>query len=417
VIGIYLLEFDWMPTEEEKRGRGELLKQFILSRIEEKGAIPFSQFMEWCLYHPQYGYYPSEGLRIGKEGDYYTSPCVHPLFGGMVAKQLSQMAEILGKVNFDVVEMGGGRGFLCQDILNWAKKKAPDFFNKLRYHLLETSPSLLKEQKERLRPYEEEGKINWMDPIIFEKEKDQIRGCILSNELVDAFPVHQVAFDHGKLKEVYVTQHNGQLKEVMDEPSDPAILSYFESMGIRLQEGQRAEVNLRALDWMEKVGRFLEKGFVLTVDYGYLAEELYASYRRSGTLLCYYRHQTSQNPYEHLGEQDITSHVNFTDLINKGEEVGLRFAGLVPQYRFLIALGILQEMDSLGQDLSELDGLKMRLSLMHLIEPEAGMGEMFKVLIQRKGIDGPLLEGLRDLNSIPWPTPSLNMSPPLETVS
>ena len=136
-----------MPTEEEKRGRGELLKQFILSRIEEKGAIPFSQFMEWCLYHPQYGYYPSEGLRIGKEGDYYTSPCVHPLFGGMVAKQLSQMAEILGKVNFDVVEMGGGRGFLCQDILNWAKKKTPNFFNRLRYYLLETSPSFLKEQK------------------------------------------------------------------------------------------------------------------------------------------------------------------------------------------------------------------------------------------------------------------------------
>ena len=398
--------------EEEKRGRGELLKQFILSWIAEKGAVPFSQFMEWCLYHPEYGYYPSEDLRIGKEGDYYTSPCVHPLFGGMVAKQLSQMAEILGEGNFDVVEMGGGRGFLCQDILNWAKKKTPDFFNRLRYYLLETSPSLLKEQKERLRPYEEEGKIDWMDPIIFEKEKDRIRGCILSNELVDAFPVHQVVFDHGKLKEVYVTRHDGQLKEVMDEPSDPALLSYFESMGIRLQEGQRAEVNLRALDWMEKVGRFLEKGFVLTVDYGYLAEELYAPHRRSGTLLCYYRHQASQNPYEHLGEQDITSHVNFTDLIKKGEGVGLRFAGLVPQCRFLIALGILQEMDSLGQDLSELDGLKMRLSLMHLIEPEAGMGEMFKVLIQRKGIDGPLLEGLRDLNSIPWPTPSLNIFPP-----
>ena len=399
--------------EEEKRSRSEELKQFILSQIKEKDPIPFSQFMEWCLYHPEYGYYQSEGLRIGKEGDYYTSPCVHPLFGGMVAKQLSKMAEILGEGNFDVVEMGGGRGFLCQDILNWAKKKTPDFFNRLRYYLLETSPSLLKEQKERLRPYEEEGKIDWMDPIIFEKEKDQIRGCILSNELVDAFPVHQVVFDHGKLKEIYVTRHDGQLKEVMDEPSDPALLSYFESMDIRLQEGQRAEVNLRALDWMEKVGRFLEKGFVLTVDYGYLAEELYAPHRRSGTLLCYYRHQASQNPYEHLGEQDITSHVNFTDLIKKGEEVGLRFAGLVPQYRFLIALGILQEMDSLGQDLSELDGLKMRLSLMHLIEPEAGMGEMFKVLIQRKGIDGPLLEGLRDLNSIPWPTPSLNISPPL----
>ncbi|MDP3017533.1 MAG: class I SAM-dependent methyltransferase, partial [Deltaproteobacteria bacterium] len=310
------------------------------------------------------------------------------------------------------VEMGGGRGFLCQDILNWSQKNRPHFYQCLKCHLIETSSFLLKEQKERLSNFEKEGKVFWMNPETFEEGKKQVTGCFLSNELVDAFPVHQVVFDHGKLKEIYVTRHDGQLKEVMDEPSDPALLSHFESMGIRLQEGQRAEVNLRALDWMEKVGRFLEKGFVLTVDYGYLAEELYAPYRRSGTLLCYYRHQTSQNPYEHLGEQDITSHVNFTDIIKKGEEVGLRFAGLVPQYRFLIALGILQEMDSLGQDLSELDGLKMRLSLMHLIEPEAGMGEMFKVLIQRKGIDGPLLEGLRDLNSIPWPTPSLNISPP-----
>ena len=133
--------------EEEKRSRNEELKQFILSQIKEKGPIPFSQFMEWCLYHPQYGYYQSEGLRIGKEGDYYTSPCVHPLFGGMVAKQLSQMAEILGRENFDVVEMGGGRGFLCQDILNWTQKNRPHFYRSLKYHLIETSSFLLKEQK------------------------------------------------------------------------------------------------------------------------------------------------------------------------------------------------------------------------------------------------------------------------------
>ena len=399
--------------EKEKGNREGELRRLILSQIEKKGSIPFSQFMEGCLYHPQYGYYQSEGSRIGKDGDYYTSACVHPLFGGMIAKQLSQMAEILGGGNFDIVEIGGGRGFLCKDILDWAKQRAPHFFNGLKYYLLETSHPFLKEQRERLRPYEEEGKIGWMDPETFEKGKGRITGCILSNELVDAFPFHQVVFDNGKLKEIYVTQHKGQLKEVMDEPSDSRLVSYFESMGITLQEGQRAEVNLRALDWMEKVGRFLEKGFVLTIDYGYLAGELYAPHRRHGTSLCYYRHQTSDNPYEHLGEQDITSHVNFTGLIKKGEEAGLRFTGLVSQYRFLIALGILQEMEFLNQEASELDGLKLRLSLMHLIEPEAGMGEIFKVLIQHKGIGEPLLDGLRDLNSIPWPTPSLNISPPL----
>jgi SAM-dependent MidA family methyltransferase len=168
-------------------------------------------------------------------------------------------------------------------------------------------------------------------------------------------------------------------------------------MEITLQEGQKAEVNLQALDWMERVGRCLKNGFVLTIDYGCLAEELYAPYRREGTLLCYYQHQTSFNPYERLGEQDITSHVNFTSLIKKGEEVGLHFTGLVSQYRFLIGLGIFQEMESLERGLSEIDGLRLRLSLKHLIEPEAGMGEIFKVLIQHKGIEEPQLDGLKDL--------------------
>ncbi|MBM4279032.1 MAG: hypothetical protein FJ130_14320 [Deltaproteobacteria bacterium] len=398
---------------DEKRGQGELLKQFILSQIEQKGPIPFHQFMEGCLYHPQYGYYQSGGLKIGKEGDYYTSSCVHPLFGGMIAKQLLQMAEILGEDPFEIVEMGGGRGFLCQDILDWAKKKAPHFFSRLKYSLVETSPHFLKEQKERLRPYEEEGKVSWMDSVTFERGKAQITGCILSNELVDAFPVHQVIFENGTLKECYVTQRNGQLKEVVGEPSDSRLIPYFESLNIMLQEGQRAEVNLKALDWMERVGRFLEKGFVLTIDYGYLAEELYAPQRRKGTLLCYHRHQTSENPYQHLGEQDMTSHVNFTALIKKGEEGGLGFTGLVTQYRFLLALGVLQEMESLNQEASELDGLKWRLSLLHLIEPEIGMGEVFKVLIQHKGMAKPVLDGLRDLNSIPWPAHSQNFSPPL----
>jgi SAM-dependent MidA family methyltransferase len=177
-------------------------------------------------------------------------------------------------------------------------------------------------------------------------------------------------------------------------------------MDITLQEGQKAEVNLLALEWMESVARCLQRGFALTIDYGYLAEELYAPDRREGTLLCYFQHEASENPYERLGEQDITSHVNFTSLIRKGEEVGLRFTGLVPQYRFLIGLGILEQMERLGKAISELEGLKMRLSLKHLIEPEMGMGEVFKVLVQHKGVDQPQLDGLRDLGSISWPAQS-----------
>jgi len=389
--------------EEEKRSRGERLRRWILSQIEERGPIPFSQFMEWCLYHPEDGYYRSERMSIGRDGDFYTSPCVHPLFGGLIAKQLSQISERLEGAFFDVVEQGAGKGFLCKDILQWAKQKSPAFYERIRYHLIEPSPPLLKEQEERLAEHQKEGKVFWIDPETFEQGKALIEGCFLSNELVDAFPVHQVIFDRGILKEVYVTQDQGRLKEQMGEFSDSRIASYFQSNDVALQEGQRAEVNLEALDWIEKVARCLKKGFVLTIDYGYLAKELYGPYRKEGTLLCYSQHRTSENPYEKLGEQDITSHINFSSLIQKGEEVGLHLTGLVPQYQFLLALGLLEEMESLAGGMSEVDALRMRLSLKHLIEPEMGMGEVFKVLIQHKGIELPQLDGLRALGSIPGP--------------
>jgi SAM-dependent MidA family methyltransferase len=393
--------------EKEKRGQEKSLRGFILSQIEEKGPIPFSQFMEWCLYHPEDGYYQSEKIRIGKEGDYYTSPCVHPLFGQLVAKQLFQMAEVLGGEGFDVIEMGGGSGFLCQDILNWAKKNASPFYHHLRYHLLETSASFLKEQRRELASHEREGKVFWMTPEELER-KAPFEGCFLSNELIDAFPIHQVILDHQELKEIFVTQRDGQFEERWEKPSDPRIYDYFSSMSVSLREGQKAEVNLQALDWMERVERSLKKGFALTIDYGYLAEEINAPHRFNGTLLCYYQNQASENPYERLGEQDMTTHVNFTSLIQKGEELGLRLTGIVPQYRFLIALGMFQEMESLEKEMSEMEAMRMRLSLKRLIEPEMGMGEIFKVLIQHKGIDKPLLDGLKDLRDIPLMSPSLS---------
>ena len=379
------------------------LKGFILSQIDQRGPIPFSQFMEWCLYHPTYGYYQTKGVKIGAGGDYYSGPAVHPIFAILIGRQLLQMSEILGGERFDVLEMGGGRGFLSEDILNWAESKAHVFYDRLRYHLLESGPFFLEEEKERLHHHEKRGKVFWLDPEAFTGGKDAVQGCFLSNELVDAFPVHRVVMDHGNLKEIFVSHSEGQFSEQWVQPSDPRIPAYFDSMGVRLEEGQKAEVNLRALDWMEHVGQLLLKGFVLTIDYGYLAHELYAPCRRDGTLLCYFQHRTSENPYERLGEQDITSHVNFTSLIRKGEEVGLRFTGLVPQFRFLIGLGILQEMETMEKEMSSMDGLKLRLSLKHLLEPEAGMGEVFKVLVQHKRVDTADLAGLRELDSIPWP--------------
>ena len=153
-----------LHMEKEEGTDQDGLRRFILSQIEERGPISFAQFMDWCLYHPEYGYYRSEKTRIGKDGDYYTGPCVHPMFGHLIARQLFQMAEILGKETFDVVEMGGGRGFLCMDILDWARKHLPDFYKRLRYHLIETTPHFLKEQRRRLSEHEREGRVFWLNP-------------------------------------------------------------------------------------------------------------------------------------------------------------------------------------------------------------------------------------------------------------
>ena len=230
-----------------------------------------------------------------------------------------------------------------------------------------------------------------------------IDGCFLSNELVDAFPVHRVVVQGGRLREIYVGERDGGFVDVPGDLSTPEIGEYFRNDGVELGEGQEAEVNLRAREWIGNVGRRLRKGFVLTIDYGCLAEELYAPWRSSGTIMCYHRHRASGDPYERVGEQDITAHVNFSQLIRGGEEAGLAFTGLVPQYRFLIGLGLLGEMEEAAKGMSELEGLKMRLSLKHLIEPGMGMGEIFKVLVQHKGVDEPRLDGLRALSSIPAP--------------
>ena len=390
------------PREEQDRSGGGL-RNFILARIRQGGPVPFSRFMEWCLYHPDYGYYQSEGITVGKGGDYYTAPSVHPLFGRTVARQLLQMSELLGTERFTVVETGAGRGFLCLDILDWARGNAPSFYRRLDYRLVDVSRPFVTEQKERLALHVREGKVSWQEEGIGEASGREIDGCFLANELVDAFPVHRVVVQGGRLREIYVGECDGGFVDVPGELSTPEIGEYFRNDGVELGEGREAEVNLRAREWIANVGRGLRRGFVLTIDYGCHAKELYVPWRSSGTIMCYHRHRASGDPYERVGEQDITAHVNFSQLIRGGEEAGLAFTGLVPQYRFLIALGLLGEMEEAAKGMSELDGLQMRLSLKRLIEPGMGMGEIFKVLIQHKGVDEPRLDGLRALSSIRAP--------------
>jgi SAM-dependent MidA family methyltransferase len=201
----------------------------------------------------------------------------------------------------------------------------------------------------------------------------------------------------GALREIYVIEENGRFAEELGEPSTDEIALYFDEMEIHPEEGQQAEVNLEVSKWYDRIGRALRRGFVLSIDYGHLAPDLYHPDRRSGTLACYYRHTRSDDPYARIGRQDITTHVNFTDLIKRGEAVGLQLTGFVPQYRFLLSLGFLKEVSRQDeQGMSSSDSMMDRLTMKHLILP-GGMGDTFKVLIQHKGVDPVQLTGLREL--------------------
>lgn len=378
----------------------EDLKNFIIDRIRDGGPITFARFMDWCLYHPLYGYYSSGTARIGKQGDFYTAPCVHPVFGGLVARQLCEMNEILGGKTFTILEIGAGRGFLCADILAWIRQHDQECYGRLEYVICELSPFFRQEQRERLIKEVGRGKVHWLSREDLIAQGCSLNGCIITNELVDAFPVHRIVGEQEGLKEIYVAECDGRFIESRDKLSDPLLSTYFSALGIQLAEQQEAEVNLQAWQWLQEMGRLLKCGFLMTIDYGCLAAELYDPGRRQGTLRCFYRHQLTDSPYENLGLQDITAHVNFTSLIRKGSEIGLDFTGLVPQYRFLMAMGLLEEITEISQDMSPEESLQLRLSLKHLIDPEMGMGEVFKVLIQHRGIEKPKLRGLKELRAI-----------------
>lgn len=383
-------EDDFGPSAEN-----EELRAAIIEEIGREGKITFRRFMELALYHPQHGYYTAPYREVDLRRDYLTSPEVHPVFGHLIAKQLLEMWQLMGSPHpFDVVEMGAGSGVLCRNILRWAQGRAPDFFGALRYHIVEISPQLMARQRRTIQSVDLYlNKVSWWDPDA-SLPRDSITGCFVSNELVDSFPVHRLVVEGEALREIYVTWRDGRWVEVLDAPSTPRLEEYFRLVGVRPGRGCRAEVNLAALDWMTMVAQALRRGFILTLDYGYTAEQLYAPWRRDGTLLCFYRHNPSRDPYAHLGHQDMTSHVDFTALMRVGESCGLRTVGLTSQGRFLAALGIGAGLGpaALQGGLSLEEYTARRRAVMELIDP-AGLGRI-TVLIQGKAVEACRLQGL-----------------------
>jgi SAM-dependent MidA family methyltransferase len=279
------------------------------------GRITFERFMELALYHPQHGYYTSGRAQIGKAGDFFTSVSVGPLFAKILARQFQ-----LWRVK-TVFEFGGHRGQLRKDILT----AIPG----LDYRTIEIGDEL----------------------------PDRFTGCVFSNEFLDALPVHRVIGG----QERYVTE---DFTEELGPLSDPRLP--------RLPDEYQSEFNLRALDWLENVARrMMVGGYILTIDYGLERSEYFAPHHKDGHLQCYYRHTQSGNPYERIGQQDITTHVEFTSLIEHGKTLGLEPILFTTQERYLMKVGEAEILNSPHRNAAH--------QLLH-----STMGRAFKVLIQQK---------------------------------
>jgi SAM-dependent MidA family methyltransferase len=360
----------------------------IRDEIARRGPLTFARFMELALYAPGAGYYMRDAERIGARGDYYTSSNLHPLFGELIAKQLMQMARILGGAPVTIIEQGAGRGALAFDIIQ-ALVRA-DHLPPWTYVIVEQSPAMVACQQRLLAPVLSSARVAWAAGLPAEPAD----GCVVSNELVDAFPVHRVVQRDGALKEVFVDATAEGLVERLDAPSTPDLAAYLQRLGVTLIEGQQAEVNLAAVEWMRAVGRALRRGFVLTIDYGYPANDLYDPLRRRGTLLAYYQHRANEAFYQRVGRQDLTAHVDFTTLAWAGRDAGLEVEGFVDQTRFLLGLGAHESAERLIANAPD-DAERERIvaGIRGLLDPQ-DMGRLFKVLVQRKGVAPSPLVGL-----------------------
>ena len=364
------------------------LLQKLLARIEGEGPMTFAEFMEANLYDPQYGYY-SSAARIGPDGDYWTSPEVHPIFARLIGQQIADLADAIAPSGeFTIVEMGAGQGTFAGHLLSAYQRDFPGLLARLRYIIIERAAGLIQRQQQHLRPLLEKGsQIQWL-PNVADLAANSITGVMCSNELVDAFPVHRVVMRPLGLREIFVGWSQDRFIEIEAPPSAPLLEQYFERLGLRLRDGQRAEVNLCALDWIRQVGSRLRKGLVCTVDYGHSAADLFAPARNAGTLLCYYRQSVSDTPYCRIGQQDITAHVDFTSLALAGQEAGLEVTGFTNQLHFLMGLGIESAFAGIDPESNESGWMRK------LLRPD-GMGTTFKVLVQHKGMPAPALAGLR----------------------
>ncbi|MGB9712375.1 MAG: class I SAM-dependent methyltransferase [Dissulfurimicrobium sp.] len=351
----------------------------IQQKILKEGPITFFEFMKMCLYDPEFGYYTNTYFPIGASGDYITSPHTGHIFGALLSRQLLEFYQILKTDTFFIVEMGAGSGYLALDILSELKKEY--LFKKITYIIIEPYPKNIFIQKKNLR--DQFDSIRWINSI---NELDLGVYCFISNELLDAFPVHVVQKESGVFKEIYIDfDHNRGFIECLGKLSSQDLKLYVKLLPNNLADHYRTEINLDIKTWIKDISKKMLKGFLMTIDYGYTSKEYFNPTRNRGTLLAYKDQKVSEELLIRPGEQDLTAHINFSDLSRWGMEMGFYTIGYTPQWAFLGGLDFEEVVyEKIGTKIKPFSPQLAEIKT--LIMPQ-GMGMSHKVMVQAKGLD------------------------------
>jgi SAM-dependent MidA family methyltransferase len=374
----------WASLLGMKSGNHQLI-EFIRARIEE-GPVSFAWFMEQALYHPEHGYYSSGRAKLGRQGDYFTNVSVGPIFGRLLASQVNEIWEQLGKPDdFVVVEQGAHDGEFARDVLTASLGDSPACFDKLRYRIVEPSRPLREGQTHCLTTFA--GRVEWLSSV---ETLEPFVGIVFANELLDSMPLHLVVVreEEPHWVEKYVDWQNDQFVLVERPITDPRLEQQLKILP-PLPAGFELEINLAALEWIDNMAKKLRRGYVLIVDYGFGKQELSALRHRAGTLQCRAEHRLIDSPFDCVGNRDITAHVYWTGVAEHAQNRNLDIAGFADQHHFLT--GIISE----HQELLEPNDPKIRRQLQTLLHPEM-MGRSFQVLGLSRGIDpGVTLSGFK----------------------
>ena len=373
-----------MSSESELVARPQSqLAELLAQQIRQTGSISFHDWMTQALYHPEFGYYNrADRVRWGRQGDYRTSPERSELFAATFARYFVSLYERpVQPAGFTIVEMGAGNGEFAAGVLAKLKQSFPNVFNATKYLIIENSQVSRQVASERL--YE------FRDRVVFAENEELPSlqsGILFTNELLDAFPVYRLTLRGGELKELFVSiDHEGNFIWVVDDPSSEELIAAFRNQIPSLVEGQIVELNLQICDWFKKVASILANGYVITVDYGAIATELYsAKDRPNGTIRAFRRHEFIDDVLLDPGECDITSTVDWTLVESEGKKWGFKTSQLMQLDKFLMQAGILEELEfGLMHAGTEAEKSALTTSAREMILP-SGMASSFQVLVQKR---------------------------------